>query len=47
MLRTASTGAAGYAYIYDADGNRIEKSNGLAGTIYWSMTPGIVAERAT
>jgi RHS repeat-associated protein len=38
------TGAAGYTYTYDADGNRVEKSNGSAGTIYWSMSPGIVAE---
>jgi RHS repeat-associated protein len=38
------TGAAGYTYIYDADGNRVEKSNGSTGTIYWSMSPGIVAE---
>src|SRR5579864_5292280 len=38
------TGAAGYTYTYDADGNRVEKSNGSTGTIYWSMSPGIVAE---
>jgi RHS repeat-associated protein len=41
------TGAAGYAYTYDADGNRVRKSNGnLAanGTLYWYMTPGVVAE---
>jgi RHS repeat-associated protein len=38
------TGAAGYTYIYDADGNRVEKSNGSTGTIYWYMTPGIVGE---
>jgi RHS repeat-associated protein len=37
-------GAAGYTYIYDADGNRVEKSNGSTGTIYWYMSPGIVAE---
>jgi len=29
---------------YDADGNRVEKSNGSTGTIYWYMSPGIVAE---
>ena len=37
------TGAAGYTYTYDADGNRVRKSNGnLAanGTLYWYMTPG-------
>jgi hypothetical protein len=41
------TGAAGYAYTYDGDGNRVRKSNGnLAanGTLYWYMTPGVVAE---
>jgi len=32
---------------YDADGNRVRKSNGTPaanGTLYWYMTPGIVAE---
>src|SRR5579871_1076555 len=38
------TGAAGYTYTYDADGNRVEKSNGSTGTIYRSMSPGIVTE---
>ena len=41
------TGAAGYTYTYDGDGNRVRKSNGnLAanGTLYWAMTPGVVAE---
>lgn len=38
------TGAAGYTYTYDADGNRVEKCNGTTGTIYWYMSPGIVAE---
>jgi RHS repeat-associated protein len=41
------TGAGGYTYTYDGDGNRVRKSNGnLAanGTLYWAMTPGIVAE---
>jgi RHS repeat-associated protein len=37
-------GAAGYTYTYDADGNRVEKSNGSTGTLYWSMSPGVVAE---
>src|SRR6266481_1434272 len=35
------TGAAGYTYIYDVDGNRVQKSTG---TVYWHMTPGVVAE---
>jgi RHS repeat-associated protein len=41
------TGAAGYTYTYDSDGNRVRKSNGnLAanGTLYWYMTMGIVGE---
>lgn len=41
------TGAAGYTYTYDGDGNRVRKSNGNAassGTLYWYMTPGVVAE---
>jgi RHS repeat-associated protein len=38
------TGAGGYTYTYDADGNRVKKSNGSTGTLYWYMSPGIVAE---
>jgi len=38
------TGAAGYAYTYDSDGNRVIKSSGSTGTLYWYMTPGIVGE---
>ncbi len=41
------TGVAGYAYTYDGDGNRVRKSNGNAagnGTLYWYMSPGVVAE---
>jgi RHS repeat-associated protein len=38
------TGGGSYTYTYDADGNRVEKSNGSTGTIYWYMSPGIVAE---
>ena len=41
------TGAAGYTYTYDGDGNRVRKSNGntaSSGTLYWYMTPGVVAE---
>ncbi|MCU1254326.1 MAG: hypothetical protein JWM83_625 [Candidatus Angelobacter sp.] len=41
------TGASGYTYTYDGDGNRVRKSNGnlaASGTLYWSMTPGVVAE---
>jgi RHS repeat-associated protein len=35
---------AGYTYTYDADGNRVKKTNGTTGTLYWYMSPGIVAE---
>jgi RHS repeat-associated protein len=41
------TGAGGYTYTYDGDGNRVRKSNGntaASGTLYWAMTPGVVAE---
>jgi len=38
------TGAAGFTYTYDAHGNRVEKSNGSTGALYWYMTPGIMAE---
>jgi RHS repeat-associated protein len=38
------TGAAGYTYTYDGDGNRVRKSSGSTGTLYWYMTPGIVGE---
>src|SRR5437016_7843415 len=41
-------GVAPFTYTYDADGNRVEKSNGsttpATGTLYWYMTPGIVGE---
>jgi RHS repeat-associated protein len=32
--------AAGYTYTYDGDGNRIKKTNGTAGTIYWRDASG-------
>jgi RHS repeat-associated protein len=41
------TGAGGYTYTYDGDGNRVIKANGTtasSGTLYWYMTPGVVAE---
>jgi uncharacterized protein RhaS with RHS repeats len=41
------TGASGYTYTYDGDGSRVRKSNGnlaTSGTLYWDMTPGVVAE---
>lgn len=38
------TGAGGFTYTYDDDGNRVKKANGNTGTLYWYMSPGIVAE---
>jgi RHS repeat-associated protein len=41
------TGANGYTYTYDGDGNRVRKSNGntaSSGTLYWEMSPGVMAE---
>ena len=31
-------------YTYDADGNRVKKTSGTSATLYWYMSPGIVAE---
>ncbi len=43
-IGTATKNGVSTTYTYDADGNRVEKSNGTTGTLYWYMTPGIVAE---
>jgi RHS repeat-associated protein len=40
--RISST--AGFTYVYDGDGNRVKKSNGATGTLYWYASPGIIAE---
>src|SRR5436305_1568905 len=44
--RISST--SGFSYVYDADGNRVQKTNSntspTTGTLYWYMAPGIVAE---
>src|SRR5437660_8699477 len=44
--RISST--SGFSYVYDADGNRVQKINSNTtpdtGTLYWYMSPGIVAE---
>ena len=40
--RIQSTG--GMTYAYDADGNRVEKTSGSTGTLYWYGAPGIMAE---
>lgn len=36
--------AGGFTYVYDADSNRVEKTNGTTGTIYWYMSSGVIAE---
>ena len=43
-IATASTPSGTFTYTYDADGNRVKKSGGGLSTLYWYMTPGIVAE---
>jgi RHS repeat-associated protein len=43
-ISTATKNGGTTSYTYDADGNRVAKSNGTTGTLYWYMTPGIVAE---
>jgi RHS repeat-associated protein len=43
-IATAAKTGATTNYVYDADGNRVKKSTGSTGTLYWYMTPGIVAE---
>jgi RHS repeat-associated protein len=44
IKKTALPARLGNTYTYDADDNRVKKSNGATGTLYWYMTPGIVAE---
>jgi RHS repeat-associated protein len=43
-IATATRSGITTTYTYDADGNRVRKSAGGTGTLYWYMTPGIVAE---
>jgi RHS repeat-associated protein len=43
-LATSTKNGISTNYVYDADGNRIKKSTGSSGTLYWYMLPGIVAE---
>ena len=38
------TGANGFTYTYDAGGNRVKKSNGTTGTLYWNALVGVIAE---
>src|SRR5258708_24461052 len=43
-IATATKNAGATTYTYDSDGNRVKKSSGSTGTLYWYMTPGIVGE---
>jgi RHS repeat-associated protein len=43
-VSTATSGGITTTYSYDSDGNRVIKSNGSTGTLYWYMAPGVVAE---
>ena len=43
-IATVTTPQGVFTYTYDSDGNRVKKSGGGSGTLYWYMTPGIVAE---
>jgi uncharacterized protein RhaS with RHS repeats len=38
--------AGGYTYSYDGDGNRVKKTNGSTGTIYWLDAGGQVIDEA-
>jgi RHS repeat-associated protein len=37
-------GTNGFTYIYDAAGNRVKKTNGTTGTLYWYAAVGVIAE---
>jgi RHS repeat-associated protein len=46
-ISTATSNGITTTYTYDSNGNRVRKSNGnlaASGTLYWQMTPGVVAE---
>jgi RHS repeat-associated protein len=44
-ISTATKSGSTTTYVYDSDGNRVKKTNGSSyDTLYWYMTPGIVAE---
>jgi len=43
-IATATKNGVTTTYTYDDAGNRVEKSNAGASTVYWYLTPGIVAE---
>jgi RHS repeat-associated protein len=38
--RPRAPGTAGYTYLYDGDGNRVEKASGGTGTLYWPDASG-------
>ena len=43
-IQTATKNNVTTTYVYDEGGNRVKKSNGSSGTLYWYMSLGIVAE---
>ena len=43
-INTATRSGVITSYTYDADGNRVKKTNSTSSTLYWYMTPGIVGE---
>src|SRR5205807_48332 len=43
-IATATKNGISTTYSYDADGNRVKKASGTSSTLYWYMSPGIVAE---
>src|SRR5262249_44736534 len=43
-ISSATRGSVTPPYTYDHAATRVEKTNGSTGTLYWYMTPGIVAE---
>jgi RHS repeat-associated protein len=43
-ISVATKNGVATTYVYDADGDRVQKSNSATGTLYWYMAPGIIAE---
>ena len=43
-IATATKNGVTTTYTYDADGNRVKKTSGSSGTLYWYMAQGIAAE---
>lgn len=43
-ITTMTKNGVAITYVYDDEGARVEKSSGGTGTLYWRMTPGVVAE---